>query len=304
MNMQGLYTALITPFDEENQLDEEGLRILLKKQVQAGVEGVVLLGTTGETPTLSESEQKRIIEIGVEELSGKVSVIVGTGSYSTERTIADTRRAEQLGADAALIVTPYYNKPTQEGIYQHFKAIVEATNLPIIVYNVQGRTGQNIATSTLKRIAQLPRIIGVKEASGNVIQMMDVMAAICNEHPHFRVVSGDDALTLPLMALGGDGIISVVSNLFPEQVKALVEAAAAGDFEKARVLHYQLLPLFHAAFIETNPIPIKAAMRFYGLPAGKCRLPLCDLSAENQERLHEVLTSSQILARSVYSASS
>jgi len=289
MHLTGVYTAIVTPFTQEGHIDHEGLRRNLRFQVEQGVDGVVVLGTTGESPTLSPDEKKQVIQIAVEEVKGQISLLVGTGSYSTQQTLLQTQQAEAEGADAALIVTPYYNKPTQEGIYQHFQAICRATRLPICVYNIQGRTGQNIQTDTLKRIAEFETIIGVKEASGNITQMGDVIETIVAAYPHFSVLSGDDALTLPLMALGGHGVISVVSNLVPHAVCALVKAAQAGRFTEARKWHYQLLPLFKSAFIETNPIPIKAAMEWCGMAAGPCRLPLCDLSSTSAQFLQQVV---------------
>jgi 4-hydroxy-tetrahydrodipicolinate synthase len=283
---KGVYTAIITPFDSHNQLDEEGLLQNIQYQIEGNVDGIVPLGTTGEAPTLSKEEKIKIIKMCVEEAKGIMPVIVGTGSYSTNETIERTKEAKDLGADAVLVVTPYYNKPTQEGLFQHFKALTDQVDIPVIVYNIQGRTGQNIQTDTLKRIAELPNIVGVKEASGQVSQMSDVIEMVARNYPHFSVLSGDDGLTLPLMSLGGDGVISVISNLFPKEVKALVTA----HYEEATNLHFSLMPFIRAAFIETNPIPIKAAMKIAGLPSGDCRLPLCDLQPQNYEHLKRVLT--------------
>lgn len=286
---QGVYTALVTPFDAKGQLDEEGLRKNIRHQIACGIDGIVPLGTTGESPTLSSKEKEHIISIAIEEAKGKIAVMVGTGSYSTQQTIENSLLAQKKGADMVLIVTPYYNRPTQEGIFQHFKAVASAITVPIILYNIQGRTGQNIATDTLKRIADLPGIIGIKEASGNMGQISDVIEMVARHHPNFSVMSGDDALTFPIMAMGGLGIISVAANLIPKQVKSLVTAIQKGDYKTARELHFQLMPFFRAAFIETNPIPIKAAMSHYGMPAGSCRLPLCDMSPENLSKLKAVL---------------
>lgn len=283
---KGAYTALITPFTDEDELNEEGLIHLLQRQLSSAIDGVVLLGTTGESPTLSEKEKKRIIEIAKHECK-QTSLIIGTGSYSTKQTIINTIAAEQAGADAALIVTPYYNKPTQEGFYQHFKAITEVTELPIIIYNIPGRCSQNLQTETLKRLLEFPTIVGVKEASGNISQINDVIELARQHRPEFSVLSGDDALTLPLMALGGHGVISVISNLLPKEVKELVDTIASGDFQTAQQLHYNLMPLIKMAFIETNPIPIKALHELHDLPAGKCRLPLCNLSEANYELLRK-----------------
>tara|TARA_Y100000310_G_C20621448_1_gene783536 strand:- start:324 stop:1202 length:879 start_codon:yes stop_codon:yes gene_type:complete len=281
MKIEGVYTAMITPFTAEKEVDYEGFRKNVQTQISGGISGILPLGTTGETPTLSREEQNKIISIAVEEGKGKVTIMIGTGANSTKKTIENTNKAHELGAEVALVVTPYYNKPTQEGIYQHFKAVVEATTIPILVYNIQGRTGKNIETSTLKRIADLPRIVGVKEASGNVDQMMNVINQIGSET--FSVMSGDDGLTMPLLALGGRGVVSVVSNLVPEQVVAMVKAGLQNDFVTARKLHYELLPLFTNAFIETNPSPIKFMMGLKGMPSGPVRLPLVGMSENNQQ---------------------
>lgn len=290
MKLEGLYTVMVTPFNAQGKLDQEGLRRNLRHQIQHKVHGIVVLGTTGESPTLSSQEKQQVIEIALEEVKGKVPLWVGTGSYSTDRTIADTLQAQEMGADGALIITPYYNKPTQEGFYRHFEAICQATSIPICIYNNPSRTSQNLQTETLKRLAKFPSIIGVKESSGSITQITDVIEAFSKSHPNFRIVSGDDILTFPLMALGGHGILSVASNLIPGPMQNLVQAALAGDFAQARHWHYQLLPLFKAIFIETNPIPIKAAMQLCGMPAGSCRLPLCDLSSTSLQHLKEILS--------------
>jgi len=288
MKIQGTFTALITPF-KNNEVDYKGFEENVTFQIDNGISGLLPLGTTGETPTLHEEEQKKIIQIAVRAAGGKIPVMVGTGSNSTEHTIENTKRAKQIGADLALIVTPYYNKPTQEGIFRHFKTVTEAVDIPVIVYNIKGRTGKNIETSTLKRLAGLSNIVGVKEASGDIMQMGDVIDQIKSEHPDFSVMSGDDKITLPLLALGGDGVISVISNLVPAQMIQMVKAGLKGDFEKARKMHYQLLPLIKGAFIETNPVPIKAAMEMCGKPAGGVRLPLCELKPDNKECLKTIL---------------
>lgn len=287
--IQGLYTALITPFTESGDLDEKGLRENIQFQIAGGVNGLLMLGTTAEAPTLTEEEKDRIVTIAIEEAHGQVPVMVGTGCNSTAATIKRTEHMQQLGADSVLVVTPYYNKPTPEGIFQHFRAIAEATDLPICIYNIQGRTGTNIDTPTLQRIATLPNMIGVKEASGNIEQMMDVIDTIGSVDPEFSIMSGDDLLTYPLLTLGGHGVISVVSNLVPNLVAKLVHATASGDFEQARQQHYQLMPLIRAAFSETNPIPIKTAMRLQNMPAGPLRLPLTEMRPENREKLKNIL---------------
>jgi 4-hydroxy-tetrahydrodipicolinate synthase len=292
--IRGAITALITPFTTNGKLDEEGFKQNLNFQISNGIDGLVPLGTTGEAPTLTHEEKEKVIKLTVKAAKGKVPIIVGTGSYSTQLTIEYTQQAAELGADMALIVTPYYNKPTQEGLYKHFKAITESTPLPIMVYNIQGRTGQNLETNTLRRIADLPNIIGVKEASGNISQVGEVIETIARHRPNFSVLSGDDANTLVLMALGGDGVISVISNLIPAKVKQLVEAIEKGNLPLARELHYQMMPIVRGAFLETNPSPIKAAMNYFGMPSGGCRLPLCDLTTENIKKLSDILDKSQI----------
>lgn len=288
MNFEGAYTALITPFLNDESFDEEGFIILLEEQIKAKMTGVVVLGTTGEAPTLSPQEKKRIITLARQIIKPPMQLLVGTGSYSTTRTIEETKRAEELGADGALIVTPYYNKPTQEGLFLHFQAICHQTKLPIMVYNIQGRTSQNLATSTLRRLADLENIVAIKEASGSIAQMMEVIETVVGAKPDFKVLSGDDNLTLPLMAIGGHGIVSVLSNLIPSLILNLYQLCQSKDFKAAQSLHYQLLPLFRGAFIETNPIPIKALLQFEEKPAGPCRLPLCSLSQENEKKLRHL----------------
>ena len=283
---EGAITAMVTPFSQNGEVDYGGLRNNVRFQIKEGISGLLPLGTTGETPTLSAEEKEKVAKAVIEEAGGKVPVLVGTGSYSTKTTIEQTKKAKELGADAALIVSPYYNKPTQEGLYLHFKSVAESVDIPIIIYNIQGRTGVNIETGTLLRLSSIKNIIGVKEASGNMNQMMDVINQLPKD---FVVLSGDDSLTLPLMSLGGRGVISVVSNLLPKKVSRMVELYLEGKTEEAKKLHYELLPLFRAAFIETNPMPIKAAMSICGMPAGKCRLPLCDLQPQNEEKLKNVL---------------
>ena len=292
--LRGAFTALVTPMNNDGSVDYEGFKRLVRFQLESGISGIVPLGTTGETPTLDESEEEILIDIAIAEAKGKVPVIVGAGSNNTKDAVRYVQRAKDKGADYALVVTPYYNKPTDEGIYRHFAACCEV-GLPIIVYNIAGRTGKNICTALLARIAELPNIAGVKEASGDIGQMMDVLATIAAKKPNFTVLSGDDALCLPLAALGGDGVISVVSNIEPARITELALAAISGDLEKARKLHYKLLPAFKAAFIETNPVPIKAAMNMKGLPAGSLRLPLCPLQKENEAPLRAAMEAAGIL---------
>ena len=293
---RGAFTAMITPMNEDGSVDFEGFRKNVKFQLEGGITGLFPLGTTAETPTLDENtEEEKIIEIVMSEVKEwekshnvKIPVVVGAGSNNTKDAVAYAERAKKAGATAVLIVTPYYNKPSQEGIFRHFEA-VSKVGIPIIVYNIQGRTGVNIATETLERIADLPNIAGVKEASGNISQMMDVIARIKNRHPDFAVLSGDDGLTLPLIACGGDGVVSVVSNLTPNLVSEMVNAALSGDFEKARSLHYRLLPFFKAAFVDGNPSSIKYAMNLKGLPAGKPRLPLVEVCESAKKVIEKAL---------------
>lgn len=288
-SVRGVYTAIVTPFDAHDVLDVAGLRENVRLQLESGVDGIVALGTTAEAPTLTPDEKKKIVVTVMNEVDGRVPVMVGTGSYSTKQTIAQTQEAKAAGAHSALIVTPYYNKPTQEGIYLHFKAVAEAVDIPIMVYNIQGRTGQNIQTDTLKRLAEIPNIIGVKEASGNILQISEVIEQVGRFRPDFSVMCGDDTLTLAAMALGAHGVISVVSNLIPHVIKQLVTLLQNGDYNEARALHHRLMPLIRAAFIETNPMPIKALMRLCGMAAGECRLPLCALQPASADKLKSIV---------------
>jgi 4-hydroxy-tetrahydrodipicolinate synthase len=292
--ISGVYTALVTPF-RGKEVDYQGMRNNIRFQIGQGISGILPLGTTGESPTITHDEKKNIIKLAVEEAKGKVPVMVGTGSNATNATIQYTQIAKELGADMALIVTPYYNKPTQDGIYQHFKTVNDAVDIPIIIYNIQGRTGTNILTETMVKLADLPNIIGVKEASGNINQIGDVIQGIVNSGKDFSVMSGDDSITLPLLALGGHGVISVVSNLLPERVVAMVHAALNNDFHTAAKIHFELLPLFIGAFIETNPIPIKAAMNMCAMAAGNCRLPITSISTSAEVKLKEILKEMKVL---------
>jgi len=281
----GAFTALVTPMNENGDVDFDGFRRLVNFQLEQGIDGLVPLGTTGETPTLDEDEEEKLIRIVMDEVKGKVPVIIGAGSNSTKHMVFYVKRAKDMGADAALVVTPYYNKPNDDGLLKHFSAAA-AVGIPIVVYNIASRTGRNIPTPLMQKIAAIPGIAGVKEASGDLGQMGEVLDTIAfprrgTANP-FAVLSGDDAFTLPLAALGGDGVVSVISNLVPARVKALTTACRAGDFGEARKIHFELLPLMKAAFIETNPIPIKQAMVWAGLPAGPARLPLGKLESKNE----------------------
>ncbi len=283
---QGSNVALVTPF-RNGKVDEAKLRELVEFHVQHGTDGLVPCGTTGESPGLSHDEHRRVVELVIETAARRIPVIAGTGTNSTAQTIELTRHAERAGASAALVVNPYYNKPTQEGLYRHFRAVAEAVALPIFVYNIQSRTAVNVETETLARLSHDCRnIVGVKEASGSLDQMSQVIAA-CGAD--FIMLSGDDNLTLPLMAIGGRGVISVIANIVPRETAEMTRSALDGDWKRARDLHYKLYPLARAAFLETNPIPIKEAMAMAGMIEPEFRLPMCRMSDANRERLRAVL---------------
>lgn len=293
---KGCGTALITPFRKDLSLDEAAMRRLVERQVKGGIDFLVPCGTTGESPTLSRAEHLRVVEITLEVAKGKVPVIAGAGGYNTAEVIDLARELQRMGVDGLLSVTPYYNKPTQEGMYQHYKAIAKAVALPIIVYNVQGRTGVNVETATLKRLAEIDNIVGVKEASGNIGQM----ASVCHNLPaDFAILSGDDAVTIPLIALGGRGLISVASNEIPAEMTKLTNLAIAGDFAGARTLQRAWLPLMEINFVESNPIPVKAAMAMMGLVEPAYRLPMCPPQPQNQAKIEAVLKSAGLLPASV-----
>ena len=289
---RGAYTALVTPMKESGEVDYEGFRSLVKFQITQGIDGIVPLGTTGENPTLDEDEEDEIIEIAVKEAAGKIKVIVGAGSNDTKHMVKYVQRAKNMGADAALVVTPYYNKPNDDGMLRHFEAAANA-GIPIMVYNIASRTGRNIPAPLMEKIARNTGIAGVKESSGDINQMGDIIREIAiprrNNKDKFYVISGDDSFTLPLISMGGDGVISVISNLLPAKVKALTKAALDGRFEDARAIHYELLPFIKAAFIETNPVPIKQALSWAGLPGGPARLPLGKMSPANEAVLKNAM---------------
>ncbi|GBU28819.1 4-hydroxy-tetrahydrodipicolinate synthase [Treponema sp. R8-4-B8] len=297
-DFRGAYTALVTPMTESGEIDYEGFRRLIKFQITEGIDGIVPLGTTGENPTLDEDEEDKLIEIAVKESAGKIKVIVGAGSNDTKHMVKYVERAKKFGADAALVVTPYYNKPNDSGMLRHFEAAAKP-GIPIIVYNIASRTGKNIPTPLMKEIAKIPGIAGVKESSGDINQMGDVIREIAtprkNTQDKFWVLSGDDSMTLPLISMGGEGVISVVSNLLPAKVKNMTQAALDGNFEKARAIHYEILPFMKAAFIETNPVPIKQALVWAGLPAGPTRLPLGKLEPSSEAILKKAMTELGIL---------
>jgi 4-hydroxy-tetrahydrodipicolinate synthase len=282
----GAGTALVTPFTKSGELDEKAVRRLGRRQIDNGIHFLVPVGTTGENPTLEVSERLRIVEILVDEAKGQVPVLAGCGGYHTKEIVHLAKDMQRAGANGLLSVAPYYNKPTQEGIVQHFKAIAEATPLPIILYNIAGRTGVNIETATVARLAQIPNVIGVKEASGSLAQMCDVLHATPGD---FLVLSGDDALTLPLMAVGGRGVISVASNEIPREMAQMVEAAERNDFAAARAIHARILPLMQVNFVESNPGPVKAAMAGMGLLEEVYRLPMVPPKPESKAKIDAVL---------------
>ncbi len=281
----GAFTAIVTPF-KNGQVDEKAFKNLIRFGMDGGVNGFVPCGTTGESPTLSHEEHNRVVEMTVKEVSGQAKVIAGTGSNSTAEAISLTRHAKQVGVDAALLVSPYYNKPTQEGLYNHFKAIAEAVDIPLVLYNIQGRTAVNIENSTMEKLSRIPNIVGVKEASGSILQMSEVIR-LCGSD--FDVLSGDDQMTFPLMALGGKGVISVVTNIIPDRMSDLVKSMLAGDVDKARTIHFEIYELCQTMFVETNPIPIKAALSLMGKIEPEFRLPLCMPSAANLEKIRTIL---------------
>jgi 4-hydroxy-tetrahydrodipicolinate synthase len=283
---------MVTPFTKSGELDEPAVRRLARRQIDGGVHFLVPCGTTGESPTLTDAERIRIVEILADEAGSKVPILAGAGGYNTRDVIAQAADMHRAGAAGLLSVTPYYNKPTQEGLYEHYRAIAESTPLPIVVYNVPGRTGCNVEPATLSRLAAIPNIVGVKEASGNMPQMVRVCAAVPAD---FIVLSGDDALALPLMAVGGRGVISVVSNQVPGEMARMIDAAASGDFATARSIHQRLLPLMEVNFVESNPIPVKAGMAAMGLLEEAYRLPMCPPRPESRERILQVLRSLELL---------
>ena len=286
----GCGTALVTPFTRDEQVDEAAVRRLARRQIDAGIHFLVPCGTTGESPTLTEDERVRVVELIVDEAKGGVPVLAGAGGYDTKEVIHSALRMQRAGAQGILSVTPYYNKPTPEGLFQHYRAIAEAVPLPIIVYNVPGRTGCNVDVATLVRLSAIPNIAGVKEASGNMSQMTDVCRAVPND---FIVLSGDDALTLPLMAVGGRGIISVASNLVAAEMSRMVELAEANDFAAARAVHDALMPIMTVNFVESNPIPVKCAMAMLGLLEEIYRLPMVPPRPASRERIAAVVRAYQ-----------
>ncbi len=288
MLIRGVLTALITPF-RDDVLDEIGLSNNVQDQLNAGIDGLVVLGTTGEAPTLTDKESERAISITVETVGGQIPVVVGTGHNCTRDTIASTRTAKQLGANAALVVIPYYNRPNQEGLLQHIEAITEAIDFPIILYNNPIRTGVSLHPETLSRLATNTNIIGIKDCSGSMIQAAQYVRAVPREN--FTLFSGDDVTAVPYISIGARGLISTISNLIPEQMVELIHAMLAGNWEQARLHHHELFPLFEAAMLDSNPMPIKAMMQLCGKPAGNCRLPMSQVSAAVLTQIENVLES-------------
>ena len=284
---KGVLTALITPF-KNGKVDEKRLVENVEFQIKNGISGLVPCGTTGESPTLSYEEHKKVIEVVIKAAKKRVPVIAGTGSNSTEEAIELTEHARKAGADAALLVSPYYNKPTQKGLFLHFKTITDKVDIPVVLYNIPGRCGVNMEPSTIAKLAGITNIVGVKEATGSLDQTSQILG-LCGLK--FDVLSGDDSLTLPIMSVGGRGVISVIANVVPKELSEMVGAFETRDFDKALKIHYKLLPLMKNAFIETNPIPIKTAMKMMGLDTGELRLPMCEMEEANEKKLADVLKS-------------
>ena len=284
--IKGSIVAIVTPF-RDGKVDEAKFRELIEFQIKNGTDAIVPCGTTGESPTLSHAEHQRVIEICIHTVKGRVPVIAGTGSNSTEEAIALTKHAAKAGADGVLVVSPYYNKPTQEGLYRHFRAVAESVKISVILYNIAGRTAVNIEPATIARLAKdCPNIVGVKEASGSLEQMQTIKRLCPKE---FLLISGDDGLLLPILSVGGVGVISVAANIIPKDVKKIIQAFEAGRISEAQTLYYKMLPLVKALFLETNPIPIKTAMGLMGLCSPELRLPLCEMAAENERKLKTAL---------------
>ena len=292
LDIRGCGTALVTPFDRGGSIDEQALRRLVQFQLREGIDFLVPCGTTGETPTLEHDEYLEVIRAVVAETGGKVPVIAGVGGNNTKKVVELAREVERLGVQGILSVAPYYNKPTQEGLCQHFKAIAESSAVPVVLYNVPGRTSSNLEPATVARLSRVPNIVGIKEASGSITQQMEVLNSVA---PGFRVLSGDDAFTFPLMALGGVGVISVASNEIPGPMTRLVRLLREGRYDEARKLNAELLPLMQANFIETSPIPVKAALAMMGLIEEAYRLPLVPMKSENRAKLEKVLAAQGLL---------
>ncbi len=288
----GVYTALITPFNEDGTIDFESYRALIHNQIKEGISGLLPVGTTGESPTLTHEENLQVVEEAIKIADGKIPVVAGTGSNSTKEAIDMTKIAVSMGANASLQVTPYYNKPTQEGIYRHFMTIADECDIPLLIYNIKGRCGVNIETETLLRMAKHENIVGVKEASGDIGQMMDV---IQNRPDNFSVMVGDDNIAFPLTALGGDGVVSVVSNIIPGKMEKLIRLTKENKIDEARKIHYEILPLCKGMFLETNPIPVKSALSLMGMCKEVYRLPLCNPTNEHRDILKKLLIENKLI---------
>ncbi|RMG60673.1 MAG: 4-hydroxy-tetrahydrodipicolinate synthase [Deltaproteobacteria bacterium] len=288
---EGAIVATVTPF-KNGKVHYPSLKKLIERQISSGTDGIVPCGTTGESATLSYEEHKKVIEFTVKTVKGRVPVIAGTGSNNTEEALMLTKHAKKVGADGALVITPYYNKPTQEGLYQHFKKIAETVDIPIIVYNVPSRTGVNILPETVVRLSKIDNIVGIKEASGNLNQVCEIIRRTPSS---FSVLSGDDFLTYPMLCVGGRGVISVASNVVPDQMAAMYDAFVSGDVKTAQKIHYRLMPLFRALFLETNPIPAKTALGLMGVIEPELRLPLTEMSPAPKKELTRVLRALKLL---------
>jgi 4-hydroxy-tetrahydrodipicolinate synthase len=286
IHLRGCYVAIVTPFDDNGAVNETALRSNIDFLINKGVAGIVPCGTTGESATLSWEEHNHVVDVALEQAKGKIQVIAGAGSNNTSESLNAAAHARQMGADAILCITPYYNKPTQEGLYRHFKTIASKVDIPIVLYNVPGRTGVNLLPQTVERLCECPTIVAIKEASGNVLQISEIHRR-CGDR--LTILSGDDTLTLPILACGGKGVISVVANFAPEKLIAMISAFFANDVKSAMDLHEKLMPLSQAMFIETNPIPVKTAMNLLGMNAGPLRLPLVPMEESNKQTLLAVL---------------
>ena len=286
MSLKGVYTALITPFNEDRSIDYGAMKNLIEFQIKEKINGLLPMGTTGESPTIKHEDHIKIIEMVIKQVAGRIPVIAGSGSNNTQEAIKMTKLIKELGADYSLQVVPYYNKPNQEGLYRHFMSIADSVDIPQIIYNIPGRTGKNVENSTMFKLAKHANVVAVKEASGNIGQIMDIIA---EKLDNFEILAGDDNLTFPVIALGGTGIFSVASNLIPGKMVELTEAALRGDMEKAKELHYKLLPFFKAEFIDTNPIPIKYMMSLKNMVKEVYRLPLCELNDNDKKQVKSVL---------------
>ncbi len=287
---KGSFVALVTPHKADGSVDERGFRKLIEYQLSSGTHGIVPCGCTGEAATLTFEEQKRLIKITVEMVNKRVPVIAGTGSNNTREALELTRFAKKAGADGSLLITPYYNKPTAEGQYRHYETIAKEVDMPIVLYNVPSRTGISILPKTVARLSKLDNVVAIKEASGSLDQVSQILS-MCD----ITVLSGDDSLTLPMIAIGAKGVISVAANIMPDEVAEMVDAALAGDFGKARQLHFRLMPIFKGLFIETNPIPVKTALSLMGKIDANWRLPLCEMQAENFEIFKQILNKVKLL---------